>query len=160
MNMPDRLLNKSIRKQDISFNKNDMNIKTNSIYYGSMASYQRADFKNLGADEQLKKKSEAIANSFNVATKVSNLNFSELNSLADSVIVNYDIEVKNEVQDVAGMKIFRLPWTDVNSLNIVSAETRKYPFQYWSYQTEDKTTEIITIELPEVKKLAEVPEDL
>ena len=95
-----------------------------------------------------------------MATKVTNLSFSELNSLADSVVVKYNIEVKNAVQDVAGMKIFSLPWTDVNSLNIVSAETRKYPFQYWSYQTEDHTTEIITIELPEGKKLAEVPKDI
>jgi hypothetical protein len=70
------------------------------------------------------------------------------------------IRGENALRDVAGMKIFRLPWYDSNSLDVVSAETRKYPFEYWSYQTEDKTTEKVVIELPQGKALAEVPQNL
>jgi tetratricopeptide (TPR) repeat protein len=159
MNMPNRQPNISIRTHKISFSKNDMTIYRDQVYYGAMASYQRGDFKNVGADEQLKKINESVAKEFDVATKVSNLNLTQLDNLADSVTVAYKVEVKNAMQDVAGMKIFRLPWTDTNSLDIVASETRKYPMEYWSYQTEDKTTEKMTIEIPQGKKLAEIPQN-
>lgn len=159
MEMPDRMLNTSIRNHTIRFSKNDMMIDRRYCYYGAMASYQRGDFKNVGADEQLKKKSESIAKAFTQSTKVTNLTFTNLDNLADSVTVSYNVEVKNALQDVAGMKIFRLPWSDTNSLDIVAAESRMYPMQYWSYQTEDKTTEKIVIELPQGKTLAEIPKN-
>jgi hypothetical protein len=68
--------------------------------------------------------------------------------------------VKNALQDVAGMKIFRLPWTDKNSLKIVSTETRVYPLEYWKYQVEDNTTEILNVELPQGRKLVETPQNI
>ena len=160
LEMPARKSNCSVRNHKISFTKNDMTIERQLICYGAMASYQRSDFKNIGADEQLKQMNEAVAKEFEVSTKVSNLNFRELDNLADSVVVNYKVDVKNAMQDVAGMKILRLPWTDTNSLDIVAAEDRKFPFEYWSYQTEDKTTEKMVIELQQGKKLVEVPQNM
>ncbi|MDD5184551.1 MAG: DUF3857 domain-containing protein [Paludibacter sp.] len=157
--LTDRISNSSVRQHKINFSKNDMTINRQFSYYGAMASYQRNDYKNVGADEQLKKKNESIAKTFDVATKVTNLNFTGLDNLSDSVCTSYKIEVKNALQDVAGMKIFRLPWSDTNSLDIVSAEERKYPFEFWSYQSEDKTTEKIVLELPEGKKFAEEPQN-
>ncbi len=160
LDMPARKSNCSVRNHKISFTKNDMTIERQLICYGAMASYQRSDFKNIGADEQLKQMNEAVAKEFEVSTKVSNLNFRELDNLADSVVVNYKVNVKNALQDVAGMKILRLPWTDTNSLDIVAAEDRKFPLEYWSYQTEDKTTEKMVIELQQGKKLVEVPQNM
>jgi hypothetical protein len=160
MNMAGRKSNCSVRNHKISFSKNDMTIDRQFICYGAMASYQRGDFKNAGADEQLKQMNESVAKEFEVSTKVSNLNFTGLDNLTDSVIVSYKVDVKNAMQDVAGMKILRLPWTDTNSLDIVAAEDRKFPFEYWSYQTEDKTTEKMVIELQQGKKLVEVPQNL
>lgn len=159
LEMPARLPNSTIRNHNISFSKNDMTIDRKYVYFGAMSSYQRGEFKNEGADEQLKKKSESVAKDFDVPTKVTNLNFTQLENLSDSVTMSCKVEVKNAVQDVAGMKIFRLPWSDSNSLDIVSAEERKYPFEFWAYQTEDKTTEKMTIELPQGKKLAEIPQN-
>jgi len=157
MEMPGRLTNSSVRNHNVTFSKNDMIIDRKYVSYGSIASYQRGDFKYEGADEQLKKLSESVAKSFDVATKLTNLKFTNLDNLTDSVSESYKLEVKNALQDVAGMKIFRLPWSDTNSLDIVAAETRQYPFEFWSYQTEDKTTERIVIELPQGKSLAEMP---
>jgi len=160
LDMVGRTTNGSIRTHKISFTKNDMNINRQYIYYGAMASYERNEFKNTGSDERLKKKSEAVAKSFETPTKVTDLQFSKLDDLTDSVTDGYKVEVKNAVQDVAGMKIFSLPWSDTNSLSIVSSETREYPFEFWSYQSEDKTIEKIIIELPQGKTLAEVPQNL
>ncbi|HLP05459.1 MAG TPA: DUF3857 domain-containing protein [Paludibacter sp.] len=160
LDMPGRTLNGSERNYKISFSNNDMSIDRQFVCYGAMASYQRGDYKNIGADEQLKQMTKSVAKEFDVATKVSNLMFTNLDNLADSVTVSYKVDVKNAVQDVAGMKILRLPWTDVNSLDIVAAEDRKFPFEYWGYQTEDKTTERMVIELQQGRKLAEIPQNL
>jgi tetratricopeptide (TPR) repeat protein len=159
LEIKERIPNSSIRNHRISFSKNDMIINREFLYYGSVASDERGTFKNIGADEQLKKESESVAKTFDVSSKVSNLNFTGLDNLTDSVKMSYKVEVKNALQDVAGMKIFRLPWSDINSLSLVSEEDRKLPLEYWIYQNEDKTNEEIIIELSQDKKLAEIPEN-
>lgn len=160
MDMPGRMLNTSSRNHMISFNKNDMIINRKITNRAAVAASMRSNYKNLGEEEQLKNMNESVAKEFDIASKVSNLAFTGLNSLADSVEVSYRIDLKSALQDVAGMKIFSLPWSDKNSLNIVAAEDRKYPMEYWSYQTEDKTTEKIVMELPAGKKLAELPKNV
>ena len=160
LEMPERMLNSSVRKQLVSFAKNDMLIDRKQQFYGSIASYQRAEFKNVGAEEQLKNMNEAVASNFDVSVKVTDLGFDNLENLADSMSVAYKVEVKNAVQDVAGMKIFKFPWTDTNSLDIVAAEKREFPMDYWAYQTEDRTKEILTIELPQGKKMVEAPQNV
>ena len=160
MEMPGRLPNTSLRTHTINFNKNDMTINRKYIARGAMASGKRGEYKDKGADEQLKQLNEAVAKEFDVSTKVSNLTFSELDNLTDSVTVSYKVDVKNAMQDVVGMKIFRLPWSDTNSLDMVAAEERKFPLEYWTYQTEDNTTEKMYIDIPQGRKLAEVPQNL
>lgn len=158
LEMPHRIVNGSVRTHNISFpNNNDMKIEREVAFTGLMASFERSEFKNLGADEQLKSKSESVAKQFKVASKMTDLSFKGLDTLSDTVHVNYKLEVKNAMQDVAGLKIFTLPWTDINSLDIVNLETRTYPMEYWEYQVEDHTTEQIVINLPAGKKLAESP---
>jgi hypothetical protein len=158
LEMSHRLVNGSFRTHNVSFtNNNDMKIEREIAYTGLMASFERNEFKNLGADEQLKNKSESVAKQFKVASKMTDLSFEGLDSLSDTVKVNYKLEVKNALQDVAGLKIFTLPWTDINSLDIVNLESRTYPMEYWEYQVEDHTTEQIVINLPAGKKLAETP---
>ena len=58
------------------------------------------------------------------------------------------------------MKIFKLPWSDTNSLDIVSLEERTYPFEFWSYQTEDVTIEKAIIDTPTGLKLADIPQNV
>jgi transglutaminase-like putative cysteine protease len=160
MDMPQRIPNSSTRVHKISFVNNDMIIERDFDYVGAMTSYQRNDYKNIGDEEQLKKKSEAVAKDFKVSTKLTNLSFTNLNNLADTVNTSYKLEVKNALQDVAGMKIFTLPWTDINSLDIVNLESRTWPMEYWYYQVEDETTEKIIINLPQGKKMAENPQNV
>lgn len=160
LQMPERTPNKSIRHQTISIVSNDFRISRRNNYYGAIASYKRNDFKNTGAEEQIKDMNQTVAGEFEVSAKVSDLGFTELESLTDSVTETYTVEVKNALQEVAGMKIFRLPWTDKNSLKIVAPETRVYPLEYWKYQVEDNTTEILNVELPQGKKIVDVPQNI
>lgn len=161
MEMPFRDPNVVSRSQEVAFAGNDMNINANAARLGSFASYMRQYYADLGEVEQLKQMSQTVASSFNTPTKVTSIKFVNLNNLNDTLYSNYDIEVKNALQEVAGMKIFKLPWRDaISSLEEVSLKTRKYPFELWQYFSADYREEQIDIILPEGKKFVEIPKDI
>ena len=65
------------------------------------------------------------------------------------------------MQDVAGMKIFKLPWTDaLNSLSFVTLEERKYPLEFWSYIYIDSAVEELGIVLPPNRQFVEIPRNV
>lgn len=154
---PLRTVNQSVRQHTVTVTNNDLSIIRKSIYYGDAASISRGNNKSLSDEERLKKLNESVSKDFIVPAKVSDLKFTEIETLADSVIQSYNVKVSGALQEVAGMKIFSLPWSDINSLDFVSTETRNFPLEYWTYQSEDKTTEIITLILPQGKKFVEIP---
>lgn len=161
MDMPFRQLNTIQRLSKITFNNNDMLIVRHSTRFAAFASYLRQAYEDLGNEERLKRISQAVASDYSVPVKVSNLTFKNLDNLADSADCDFDVEVKNALQDVAGMKILRLPWTDrISSLEEVTAETRQYPMEFWAYQPEDINVEQINIILPPGKQFVELPQDV
>ena len=150
--------NRITRTHNITVINNDLQISRRNVYYASDASELRDNNKNIGSDEQLKKLNEAIASDFTTPVKVSALKFTNLDNLADSLVIEYKIDVKKAFQDVAGMKIIKLPWSgSINSLELVNAEQRTYPIELWQYSYEDFTTETINFELPKGKNLVETP---
>ena len=104
---------------------------------------------------------KSVASGFSNQVKLSNITFKNLDDLADTVVYSYSLNAKNTVQDVAGMKILKLPWVDLNSnLTIVSTEKRDYPVQLWSYSSQEEETETIKLVLPAGKLLVEKPQNV
>jgi predicted Zn-dependent protease len=158
---PKKLMNGSVRYHQIYFKGNtDLIIDRKINYGGLLGAYERGQFRNVGEDDQFKEKSESVAGQFKMSSKMSKLKFTGLEDLSDTVSVEYSVELKNAIQQVAGLKILTLPWSDTNSLDLVSLDSRTYPLEYWSYQVEDQTTEIMTINLPVGVKLAEAPQNI
>jgi hypothetical protein len=161
MEMPFRHKNLIKRFHNISISNNDMHIIRHSVYLAAVASSLRSSYRDIGSEDQQKQISQAIATDFTVPIKVTDLKFNNLDNLEDSMTIDYKIEVKNALQDVAGIKILKLPWTDkISSLDVVTAESRKYPLEFWSYLFEDMSTEEINITLPQGKKFIEIPQDV
>jgi tetratricopeptide (TPR) repeat protein len=161
MDMPFRQPNSIQRYERISLNDNDMQIARHSASYAANASYLRDSYRDLGSEEQLKQISQAVASGFNVPVKVTGLSFSNLDNLSDSVTYDCNIEVKKVMQDVAGMKILSLPWTDkISSLEDVTLEKRDYPFELWAYQSEDINSEQLEIVLPQGMAFVETPKNI
>jgi len=96
-----------------------------------------------------------------VPVKLTGLKYTNLDNLEDSMSIEYKIEIKNIMQDVAGMKIFNLPWTDkFSSLDVVTEETRLYPLEIWSYLPDDSNSEVMNIALPTGKSFVEIPQNV
>lgn len=158
MDMPHRMKNIAIRKKDITITGNDMNITYNNVRYGQSASFTRQEYTNMGPEDRLKDMNESLASRWNTPVKVSNLTFTNLDNLTDSVVTSFDLETRNSLQDVAGMKIFRMPWSDaITSTYGFGLEERKYPFLLWAYLYCDAEEETIYITFTDKKKLVEKP---
>jgi hypothetical protein len=161
LDTPLREKNKIKRTAKLTFTNNDMNIAAKVICYGYMASYFRHSYLDIGYEEQEKQFTRSVAGDFTVPVKISGLAFENLDNLADSVVYTYNLEVKGSVQNVAGMKIFQLPWSDkLSSLSEMAMETRRYPLELWWYMGDDGAEEQIEIALPQGKQWAEAMKDV
>lgn len=161
MDMPFRTANSLKRTTTMAFNNNDVVSTTQTVRSGSSASYLRQMYADLGKEDQLKELSQLIASDYNTPIKITELEFDDLNSLADTAVYKYTIDAKNIVQEIAGMKIFKIKWADnISSLEEFSIEDRKCPFDLWKYMMEDSNGEEFIITLPEGRKMVEVPKDV
>ena len=161
MDMPFRTSNAMIRSVDLTISNNDILTSTKAVRTGSFASYLRQMYADLGQEDRLKEFSQLIAADYKTPVKVTKLEFNDLTSLSDSITYTYDIEAKNIIQEIAGIKIFKIIWSNmVSSLEEFSVENRKTPFELWMYMMEDYNEEEFIITLPEGKKMLEIPKDV
>ncbi len=153
-----RTNNGVVRETTLSFENNDMTLKRTVSRIGAYASYTRNSFADLGKEKQEKEMTESVSGDFSNPVKLVSLNFSDLKGLKDTVKYDYTYKISNEVKEIIGIKIIKLPFTDAfTSLDFVSLETRKYPFNIWQYNAMEFAKETITVNLPAGKLLAETP---
>ena len=159
--MPFRTANSMTRTTKMNINNNDVLTSTKATRTGSFASYLRQMYADMGQEERLKEFTQSIATDFTTPIKVTRLEFDDLTNLSDNATYSYDVEARNSIQTIAGMKIFKIVWAGiVSSLEEFSVDNRKTPFELWMYMMEDFNDEEYTIVLPEGKKMLEIPEDV
>ncbi len=155
---PQKIANVVVRKTNLSFNIRDLQATTTSIKTGSLASEVRQNNVDLSQEDREKEVTSSLASDFTNVVKVSNLHFVNLDNLSDTVKTSYDYTVKNELNEVANMKIFRLPWSEkVSSFEFIAAEKRVYAFELWRLMGTSYMEEEISLNIPTGKKLIEVP---
>lgn len=153
--------NKVVREKEIRFDGNNFNIEYQSINYGARGAYLRNSYANVGIEEQKKSLNEGLTSDFRTKTSISDLQFKNLDNLEDYVEYKYKLLAENVVQNIAGMKVFKLVWTDnLGSLEELSIEKRKFPFLNWAYKSGDLSQETITVIIPDGMALVEIPEDI
>lgn len=161
MDMTFRPLNSTKRTSTLRFSGNDLLTETASVRRASSASGFRHAYSGLGSEDRLKQMTQAVSAGYTNPVKVTHLEFDDLNIPADTLVYTYHLETKNVVQDVAGMKLFKIRWADsIRDMEELSLEERKYGFVLWMYLVEDETEEIFTVHLPEGKTLLETPKDI
>jgi hypothetical protein len=161
IDLPTIVKNKVERTSLVNFQNNDLTFNRNITRYGALSSALRSDYIDLGQEEREKTLTQNVSGSFNTPTKLNYLRFGDLKKLQDTVKMEYSFTVKKAVNEVAGMKIFRLPWADaVESLDFISLEKRNYPFLMWAYNPIPDNIEKMTVELPAGSVLQEKPSSI
>ncbi len=156
-----RIPNHIIRTANISFNNNDLQVSRNTYRTGVFADGTRYDYAELGKEEQLKTMNQSISSDFTTPVKLTELNFSDLSILSDTVNYKLAFTVSNALMEVAGMKIIKLPWSEsYSSLDFLSLEKRTFAFNIWDFSAMESASEELSIELPKGKVLAEMPKSV
>lgn len=161
LNSKSRPMNSIVRQTAVTFDNTDMDFDRHNLKIGMFASQMRNEYADIGRDKQEKEITEAIASDYTNPAKLLKLSFSDLRALTDTVTYDYSFNIKNQLTEVVGIKITKLPWSDaVRSLDFLSLENRKYPFDMWSYTGAEDTKETITVNIPMGTKLAEAPKSV
>lgn len=161
MDMPFRPGNSIKRFSNMKFNDNDMIIETNTVRYASAAAGIRHSYVNLASEDRLKQMNQVISSEFAVPIKVSNLVFDELNSRADTAVYSYEVTASGMVQEIAGMKIFKIKWNDgITALEDFTLEKRNFPYELWTSMPFDLLEEELTVHLAEGKQFVEAPKNI
>lgn len=153
--------NKVIRETKITFDNNNFNVDYSSVNFGNRSAYMRYYYADIGQEERIKSINESVAADYRVKTTISDLEFKNLDNLQDSVECEYKLVAENMIQDIAGMQMFKLVWTDnLGTLEEIAVENRKYPFLNWGYQSGGESKETIIVTIPEGKSLVEIPQNI
>lgn len=161
LNTPNRSANFIDRTSTIIFNGKKVDIERSSKKMGAEASASRANYKNKGLDDRNRELTTSLSGEFNKKIGLKSFTLTDLDNLKDTVGMDYKFTVDNFTSEIVGMQIFKLPWSDTyGSVDFVSLENRKYPFNLWSFSSTPREREVMTIILPVGKKLAEEPKNV
>ena len=154
----DRFEVKKIRKAKITVDNADLHIASHSVVNGSIASATRSAYAGKAKDEQKDDLQESVAGMFKNPVTLEGFSFQNIDNLEDTMVVNTDYTVKNEVINVGDLNMIKPPFLDVVvTVDIFNNEPRKYPFEYNQYENVDNYDTEITIELPAGKSFDQVP---
>jgi len=170
-NLPDSLISLSsatdipemlTRYSDITFEGNDMHILRKSYRTGSDAADVRSSYVTLGQEDRIKTMSSSVSRDFTTTVTLDSLRFINLDNLKDTIFYNMGFTVKDNLSQIAGMDIFRLPWTDgISSLSFLSQQgTREFPYMLWALNLGKEMKETMVLHIPKGKALAEVPKNV
>jgi hypothetical protein len=158
INPANRPKNELIRKVDVTFDGTNMIVKKKSARTGNYVSGLKENYLQLSKEEREKQMLESIAGDYPAKMKLTSLEFMNLDSLADTMKYSYSFSVNDPFTKIGGMSICKLPWSDrIESIDFLSAETRKYPIEYWEYTSADRELETLTIAIPAGKTITEMP---
>jgi hypothetical protein len=155
------ILPKIKRNTTITFDGKDMNITRNNNRIGSEAASTRAGNVDISKEDREKDLTESLSSDFTTPVKVTGSDYGDLKTLTDSIFTTYSFTVKKAITEIAGLKIFSLPWSDrYKSVNFVSAEKREYPLLVWELNRTMVEIEKIEVTLPANSILVEMPKSV
>ena len=138
-------------------NDGTFTVKESTQFTGSMAAVIKSAYFEKSASEQQKMVTELISQDYpNVLVKA--VGFKGLEIGVDTVVGKTEYVLSDVVSEVAGMKIFALPWSyKAKAQDYVFTENRTHPIDNASTFYSDTNKETITLTLPADRALVEVP---
>lgn len=157
---PGRTRDRASRTIDLSIDATDIKIKSTIVKTGSLTTDIRSYYANLSPEKQKEDIEKSLSDGFKNPLKVEAVSFTDLDQLLDSVKYQLSYKIQNEVIEVGDMQMFKVPYMDVvATLDNFSADTRRFPVEYWRYEDTDEYETTVNITIPAGKKIVEVPAD-
>jgi hypothetical protein len=159
---PDNKTTNTIQRQAaVKINGSSIQVSRTGKFFGAETSTVRESYKDQSEQDRTKGLKESLAKEFGKNVNLSGLKLSNLDNLQDSVVMEYQFIVDNYISPVAGMQLFKFPWSDTYvSPGFLSLDKREFPINLWSFSTTPYDKEEITFVLPAGKKLLEAPKNV
>ena len=128
-------------------------------YTGSLAAGTRHRYANESRETQTEYLREQVDARLGKPYRLGDYRFAELETLADTVALDYDLTVERVLLPVQSLRLIRLPWaTGFGSFDFLGAEERRLPLALWRYAATELEDETIDLRLPPGYGVLEVPE--
>lgn len=147
----------TVGNTNIVVNGSSFTIKESTQFTGSMAAVVKSAYFEKSATEQQKMVTEQISQDYpNVVVK--SIGFKGLEIGVDTVSSQLEYVLTDVMSEVAGMKIFALPWSNkAKAQDYVFTENRTYPIDNAANFYSDGSKETLTLTLPKDRALVEIP---
>jgi len=156
-----RGVNINDRQTTLAFNGSQASIRRVVYKTGAEASEIRSGYIDTKQDDRIKGLNSNLTSEFNKTLKIDNFDLKNLESLSDSVVMDYKFTVDNFTSNIVGMEVFKMPWAEsFKSVDFVSLDKRKYNLTLYGLNETPVEREVITVKLPAGKKLAETPKNI
>jgi len=146
-----------IRNTDIVVNNSDLLIKEKNYRVAAPAAYLRETYSTLSESERFKNMQEALHSGLASAT-LQKLSFKNLENSGkrDTLFMDIEYLIKDDIKNIAGLNILTLPWTDkLSTSDFVVSGSRKFPLDLSQLIGMDYTSEVMHIKVPDNKNVIE-----
>jgi tetratricopeptide (TPR) repeat protein len=148
------------RKTTVSFDGNDMKLKTQVTKTGALTSSPRDQFAMLSSQKQVEEMEKNLSGRYKNPVKVTSVTFTGLDEKTDSLTYTCNYTVQNEVSELGDIQMIKIPFEDVvATVDNFSPSERVFPVEYWRYEDVDEYETIIDIQAPAGRHFIEVPKD-
>lgn len=155
-----RNADRQLKKIDVTVDGTDLKFSVAAKTTGHLSSGWRDQYRNLSEADQKKTFAEYVSGRYKSPATLHSVRFGGLETLSDTLSIQYDYVVKNDVVEAGSMRMIKIPLLDlVASMDQFGAETRVHPIEYWKYEDADVYESIITIKLAPAQNFVEVPAD-
>ncbi len=149
------------RITNIKIDKNAFVVDVVTTRKGNLTSSTREHYTDLNKEKQIEKIKKSISSDFKNPVTVSDVNYSNLETLTDSIKYNYSFTVKNEIIEIGDLKTFKIPFADTFvRIDNFPEDERQYPISYWRYEDTDMYSETMTITLAGNQQFTEIPKSV
>lgn len=142
-------------------NDGSASVQRDVLRIGAETSRIRNNYRDKSEEDRKKEQLKYLSDEFNTKVDLKSFKLYNLNELADTLKSENSFVVNKYCSEIAGMQIIKIPWFDaLSSLDFVSTDDRKFPFNLWEYSYVKKELETIFITIPEGKKWVELPKNI
>ena len=160
---PNWVPNEVARRARITFEGETIVVEKESRKTGIMAARMRDIYENAGEQTRNKEMQEAISSEY-PEVKLRSLTFTDdLYTNGPAVTYQYSYSAPNVFMNIGGMSIVRLPWADAiqaTEIGYVASDDRQYPLELHNVFPARREEEVLIIQLPPGRALAEPPQDV
>ena len=152
-------VNAKLVEQTATLRGEEMVLERAVHFTGSMASRARHRYVNESRDLQEELVRDHIDPRIDKPYRLGDFGFRGLETLGDTVTVDYDMTVDKALLKVQSLRLVQLPWvTAFTHLDFLNEEERTLPLALWRYASAERQSETIELRLPAGYSVLELPE--